>query len=364
MKQLLTLITAACVLLPAAAAEAGSRTQLRNICRIKGQEENTLRGMGLVVGLNGTGEANDLPTMRALARAMELLGSPVSTTGRLDAASIDALKKTKNVALVMVSATVPATGARRGDQLDCTVSAINGKSLEGGRLAFAALQGPNTQDRRIFALCEGALQIDNPLQPMVGVVHSGCQMQQDVFTPFHQDGFLTLVLDRNHAGFYTADQIAGDIRREYSEFLAEFSRDSNYGEIALQCVRAINASNIVVRIPETYRTDPVGFAGLLFEIEVYETEPEARVTINPRAGTVIISGEVEIGETVVMHRNLVVEATEQVSFASVDQGDQARPKLQRLVQALGDLKVPADDIIEIIRGIERNGKLSGKLIIE
>ena len=45
---------------------------------MKGQEENTLRGMGLVVGLNGTGEANDAPTMRAMARAMEIMGNPVA----------------------------------------------------------------------------------------------------------------------------------------------------------------------------------------------------------------------------------------------------------------------------------------------
>ena len=42
---------------------AVGRTFLRNICRVKGQEENVLRGLGLVVGLNGTGEANDPATM-------------------------------------------------------------------------------------------------------------------------------------------------------------------------------------------------------------------------------------------------------------------------------------------------------------
>lgn len=348
----------------AISADARSLTPLRNICRIKGQEENTLRGMGLVIGLNGTGESNDLPTMRALARAMQLLGSPVSNTGRLDAESVEALRKTKNVALVMVTATVPATGARRGEKLNCTVSALNGKSLAGGQLAFAALQGPNTQDKRVFALCEGAIQIDNPNQPMVGVVHSGCQMQQDVFTPFHSDGVMTLVLDKNHAGFYTADTIATDIRQQFHHFLGEYSRRHDYDEIALQYVRAIDATNILVRIPQGYRNDPVSFAGLVFDIKVSETEPEARVVINQRAGLITISGDVEIGETVVLHENLVIEATEQAGFASIDQGDRDRAKLQRLVTALGQLKVPASDIIEIIRALEKNGKLHGKLVIE
>src|SRR5262252_7041283 len=105
-----------------------ARTQLKNICRIKGQEENTLRGLGLVVGLNGTGEANDANTMRALSQAMQVLGNPVSLDPSQSA--LNDVKKIKNVAIVMVSATVPATGGRRGDKVDCYVSAINGKSLD------------------------------------------------------------------------------------------------------------------------------------------------------------------------------------------------------------------------------------------
>ena len=62
-------------------------TRLKNICRVKGQEENVLRGMGLVVGLNGTGEANDPMTMRAIARAMEIMGNPLATNGQQSAIS-------------------------------------------------------------------------------------------------------------------------------------------------------------------------------------------------------------------------------------------------------------------------------------
>jgi flagellar P-ring protein precursor FlgI len=152
------------------ATPVSASTRLKNICRVKGQEENVLRGMGLVVGLNGTGEANDVPTMRAVARAMEIMGNPVAMDAQKSA--FEELKKVKNAALVMVSATVPATGARRGDQVDCFVSAINGKSLDGGRLAFASLQGPNTQDTRVYALCQGQVTLDNPDQPMVGIVHA------------------------------------------------------------------------------------------------------------------------------------------------------------------------------------------------
>ncbi|CAN0358834.1 unnamed protein product, partial [Ectocarpus sp. 4 AP-2014] len=195
----------------------GGTTQLANICRLKGQEENVLRGVGLVVGLNGTGESNDIATMKALSRALELMGNPVSTTGRFDQEAQEALRKGKNVALVMVTATVPATGARSGDKIDCTVSAMNGKSLVGGQLISAALQGPNTQDGAVYALCEGSLQISDPTQPMVANIHGGCQMSRDIRTPFFtEDGWITIVLDPNHADFVVAESIAAQLASFYA----------------------------------------------------------------------------------------------------------------------------------------------------
>jgi flagellar P-ring protein FlgI len=331
-------------------------TRLKNICRMKGQEENTLRGIGLVVGLNGTGEANDPATMRAIARAMEIMGNPVPMNAQKS--SLEELKKIKNVAIVMVTATVPATGARRGDQVDCFVSAINGKGLNGGRLAFASLQGPNTQDRQVYALCEGQVTIDDPLQPMVGVIHAGCRLEADIFTPFYRDGYMTLILDKNHADFQTANEIVYQIRQKltYSE-----SGDAKMNE---DMVRAVNASNIMVKIPDVYTRDPVAFASDLLDIRIEDPQTESRVVINPRAGTIVISGDVEIGDVIVSHKNVVVDATETEAFASIDTDDSSKPKLELLVNQLNALKVPTEDMIEIIKGIDRNGKLHGRLIIE
>jgi flagellar P-ring protein precursor FlgI len=331
-------------------------TRLKNICRIKGQEGNTLRGMGLVVGLNGTGEVNDPSTMRAIAQAMQVMGNPVAMDGQQ--AGFIELRKIKNVAIVMVTATVPATGARRGDQIDCFVSAINGKSLEGGRLAFASLKGPNTLDQRVYALCEGQVMLDNPSQPMVGTVHAGCQLEADLFTPFYRDGYMTLILDKNHADFQTANELVYLIKRQlaYSE-----SGDSKSTD---DLVRAIDASNIVVKIPEVFMRDPVAFASELLEIRIEEPATESRVVINPRAGTIVISGDVEIGDVIVSHKNVVVEAAAVPAFAAIDVDESSKPKLTTLVDQLNSLKVPTADMIEIICGIERNGKLHGRLIIE
>jgi flagellar P-ring protein precursor FlgI len=257
---------------------------------------------------------------------------------------------------------VPATGARRGDLLDCYVSAINGKSLAGGRLAFASLQGPNTVDRRVFALCQGQVMIDDDKQPAVGIVHSGCKMEADVITPFYTDDHITLILDKDHANFQTADIIAEEIERKYRSSLNYAGAEQT--DASAKNVEAINAASIRVRIPEAYRDNRVGFASELLDLQVYEHEPEARVTINSRAGSIVISGDVEIGDVLISHKNVVVEAAAANAFAALDADQSSQAKLQVLVNQLNALKVPTEDMIEIIRGIQSNGKLHGHLMID
>ena len=120
----------------------------------------------------------------------------------------------------------------------------------------------------------------------------------------------------------------------------------------------------MVRIPEVYTKDPVAFASDLLEIRIEEPQAESRVVINPRAGTIVISGDVEIGDVIVSHKDVVVEAIEQPTFGSIDVDESSKPKLQTLVDQLNALKIPTGDMVEIIRGIERNGKLHARLIIE
>ncbi|MEX0642976.1 MAG: flagellar basal body P-ring protein FlgI [Pirellulales bacterium] len=341
-------------------APVEARTRLKNICRIKGQEEIELVGQGLVVGLNGTGEANDPITMEFLARAIEILGrSKTQNAQQQQQPGLQELRKVKNVAMVMVSASIPATGARRGDRLDCYVSAINGKSLQGGRLLFVSLKGPNTQDDRVFASCEGQLTIDDPEQPMGGVVVGGCQMKEDVFTPFQQNGCITLLLDKNHANFQTAAQIAGEIERKmgYS--------DNVEAKQNIDMVHAKDATNIIVRIPQEYLDDPVDFASNLLDTPIDEHEPEARVVINSRAGSIVISGDLEIGDVIVSHKNVTVEAgVGEGVFSSLDMDKSNQARLQDLIDQLNALRIPTADMIEIIRGIDKNGKLHGKLILD
>ena len=180
-------------------------------------------------------------------------------------------------------------------------------------------------------------------------------------TPF-TSGYITLILDRNHANFQTAALVAETINSQYRESLSY--ADEGHAKEEEDLCQAHDAANIRVRIPEVYRNDPVGFASDVLDIKLYEHEPESRVVVNPRAGSIVIGGDVEIGDVVVSHKNIVVEAVVTESFRAIDVDKSNDPKLQELVNQLNALKVPTIDMIEIIRGIDRNGKLHGRLIID
>ena len=103
---------------------------LGDVCRVKGQETNTLQGWGLVTGLRGTGDSDSTATSLALSRMIQLMGGPIGLerNGQLDT---KALGETKNVAMVFVTAQVPRFGALQGDLVDVTVTAISAKEPRG-----------------------------------------------------------------------------------------------------------------------------------------------------------------------------------------------------------------------------------------
>ena len=90
----------------------------------------------------------------------------------------------------------------------------------------------------------GQVTIDNPTQPMVGVIHGGCQFEADIFTPFYRDGYITLILDKNHADFQTANDIVQFIREKVA-----YSETNDSRRRSEEMVHAIDAANIRVRIP-------------------------------------------------------------------------------------------------------------------
>lgn len=344
------MVTAAWWFAPRSCLAAG--VKIHTLCRVRGQEDIVLQGLGLVTGLKGTGDgASALPTIRALATAMELLGNPVASNLAVE------LRDAKNVALVMVTARVPSSGARRGDRIDCFVSAISAKSLSGGRLFLTPLTGPIPQPNPpVFAFAEGPVTLDSTDFPTTGRVFEGCRFIEDFLPPFASDGRITLVLHSNYASFQVAQDIADAINTQLAV--------QNGGR---PLAKALDQVNIEVLIPPAYADDVVNFVAQVLSVEILEPDAGPMVVIRERSGTVVIGGDVEIGPVIVTHKNLVVEAGPQAfhpGFTPIDPRQPGNPKLKNLVEALNAVRVPAADIVEIVKAIDRQGKLFGRLVVE
>jgi len=337
--------------------------RIGNICYVKGQEPNKLVGYGLVVGLPGTGDNGKYgPLIRSLAMALKNLKHPIG-----DAPEI---LGTKNVAVVVLTATVPASGAREGERIDVEVSSIgNAKSLKGGRLWMTPLQGPQPGSDAVYAYAEGPVIVEKLGALTEGRVLKGARLLEEVFNLFYtvdpdtKREFFTLVVDDAHASFRTAADMARVVNED---------RRTQVGhDIAF----AIDPKNVKVLIPAPQRDDRVAFIAQILHLSLgVNPSTEARVIINRKTGTLIFTAEVEISPVVINHPNLVIVAArpKQVDpdapaelrrFAALRHEQGTGAKLRDLVRALEAVKVPSDDVISIIQDLYYSGKLHARLIM-
>ena len=340
-------------LLTHGAATAGVR--LEHVCTLEGQKEVRLTGLGLVVGLDGTGDGGkNLPAMRALSAALRLHDAPV-----LDPLE---LRDAGNVAVVLIEATVPATGARRGQRLDCFVSSPMGAaSLAGGRLLAAPLRLADAGADVAVGVAAGPVVIQEPLVPTVGALPGGLILEEDFAVPFvgadAAGPFVTLHLDAPHAGFGTATEVARVVNREFAF------------EAGVNVARATGPTAVAVRIPPAYHADPVRFAALLLAVPLDRPESRPRVVVNARTGTIVVTGEVELSPVAISHKTLTVD----VGLPDPDGGGGAfrplgepdpapRPQLESLLKALNQLRVPTADVIHILRELHASGKLHAEFV--
>lgn len=335
-----------------------AQNRVADICRLKGQEENTIHGLGLVVGLKGTGDGKMLPTTRSLARMMQQLGGQVAADPRGNLL-IDDVDDAANVALVMVTATIPAGGARQGDKLHCQVSAINAKSLVGGVLMLTPLLGPRADQPEVYALAQGQISLPDRSIPTFGTVSLGAKMEADVNTEFINNGKITLLIDSDHASFSTAARI--------EEVINNFNSNGQGGySDQVVMADAKDSARVEVTIPKQYLDAPVKFIDLIMEIELPLLRPSNRVVINERDNVIIIGEDVQIAPVAISHQNISINAGQPIrSFAGLDteNGQNPNPKLKNLVDALNALGVPNEEVIAIIRSLKRRGAIYGEVII-
>ena len=369
------LITLATWLLACAPAHAD---RIKDLTEVAAMRSNQLVGYGLVVGLQGTGDGADVSftaqSMKSLlARLGVNLDGPLSdfetgaSTGKVDI---------KNVAAVMVTAELPGF-AKPGQKIDVNVSAIGKASnLRGGNLILTSLRGV---DGEIYALAQGALTatgIDAAAagsKVAVGVptsarIPSGAMVEKIVENSFEKSE--RIVLNVRESDFTTTTSIVNAINKQFGDDVA----------------RAMDAVTITLQAPENL-SQRVAFMSMVENMDVKAGEPPARVVINSRTGTVVISRNVKVTAAAVSHGTIsvAIAATNEVSqpgplsngqTAAVQNADikvsepnkpmflfQPGIDLRQIVDAVNQVGASPSSLIAILEALKSSGSLRAELVI-
>jgi len=332
--------------------------ELSSFSRLKGQEPVKLHGLGLVAGLSGTGDARFDPKDVAAVQLLRAHGIDILNLREVSAA--------KNLALVSITCEVSPHGGRDGDQLDCQVASVgSARSLRGGRLLQAALKSPILADQTAYAIAEGSLTSEDPAGLLTARIKRGATLIRDLPAPMLKcDDRVTVVLDEAHSSWSTADTVASAINRR-------FDLQTGGQPIA----EALDARNVEVMLPPYARRKPGPFLADLMRtrIGLDAIHTDARIIINEKQGTIVITGEVELKPVMVSVRNMVVYPPNQpLAFGAVppnpfvplvnprQPAGGALPSLtalQDLLDAMNRAQVSADDRIAIVKELARSGKL-------
>jgi flagellar P-ring protein precursor FlgI len=371
----------ACALLAALAVaqNPAQADRIKDLVSIGGVRPNQLIGYGLVVGLQGTGDGQDIAFTGQSVRAMlDRLGVSVNAAlsdydaSRLQTGAINL----KNVAAVMVTAELPPF-AKPGQRIDVNVSAMGkAESLRGGNLLLTRMRGV---DGQVYALAQGALTVTGVdagaagSRVSVGVttagrVPGGGLVERIVDSPFETAE--KIILNVREADFSTAAAVANAINDKFGGGIAE----------------AVDAVTVTVLAPAG-SNQRVPFLSLIENLDVKAPEPVARVVVNSRTGTVVISRNVRVTAAAVTHGTLTVNisATNEVSqpnalaggqTAAVQNADvqaaeqrnpmvlfQAGVDLRSIVDAVNQIGATPSALIAILEALKSSGSLRAELVV-
>ncbi|MBS0253868.1 MAG: flagellar basal body P-ring protein FlgI [Proteobacteria bacterium] len=268
-------------------APAGAeQVRLKDLGRFQGARENPLVGYGVVTGLSGTGDtARNEVTRQALRNVLARLGMNVTTDQ----------VQSRNVAVVMVTASLPPS-AGKGDRIDVNVaSAGDARSLAGGTLLMTPLLGP---DQQVYALAQGTLVVSgyrfeadqNVRQkniPTSGVLPGGATVERPVTSDLADgDGAITFVL--RQGDHTTAEKVAAGVNAELGGAVAS----------------VLSADRVRI----TTRSWAGSLNSLLSRIENLAVQPDsvARIVVNERSGTIVAGGQVRISDVVIAQGDIRV----------------------------------------------------------
>jgi flagellar P-ring protein FlgI len=361
------LVAIALVILSAFFAAPAQAMRLKEVAAVQGVRSNQLVGYGLVVGLDGTGDqTTQAPfTTQGLTTMLQQLGVtlPAGTSMQL-----------KNVAAVIVTASLPAF-AQPGQQIDIDVSSIaNAKSLRGGTLVATPLKGA---DGQVYAIAQGNMIVGgagaaaggskvtiNHLS--AGRIPEGASVERAVPTPLSQGD--SLELDLNSADYATARAVANAINASKGAGIA----------------RALDGRVIKVRAP-TDSDARVSFLADLENLDISLAAPAAKIVMNARTGSIVMNQAVTLAPCAVAHGSLsvTINSNPQVSQPTPNSGGQtvvtdktdiaiasqsgsivnmpAGTKLADVVKALNALGATPQDLLAILQAMKSSGALTAEI---
>ena len=352
--------------------------RIKDLTTVAAMRTNQLIGYGLVVGLQGTGDGSDVSfTAQSMKTLLNRLG--VSLEGPLsdfETATSAGKIDIKNVAAVMVTAELPGF-AKPGQKIDITVSTIGKASnLRGGTLLLSSLRGV---DGEIYALAQGSLTatgIDAAAAgsivaigvPTAARVPSGATVERIVDNPF--DKADRIVLNVRESDFTTTNAIVNAINGRFGNDVA----------------RALDGVTITLQAPADL-TQRVSFMSMIENMDVMPGEPNARVVVNAKTGTVVISRNVRVTAAAVTHGTISVSiaATNEISQpgafsqgqtaavqnAEVNVSEPNKPMfmfqpgvdLRQIVDAVNQVGASPSSLIAILEALKTSGSLRAELIV-
>ncbi len=337
----------ACVAGLASFVPTASAVKIRDVARLSTDTPNEIVGMGLVFGLKGTGDGGDyLPAMLPLMEMMKHFDDGVQ--------AVRDVKNASNVAIVSVSMTIPEAGARAGERLDVEVTSIGAaKSLMGGRLFIIPMISPRTDQQILLGSASGDVVLEDESVPTRGIIRGGGVLIKNIL-PVAIHGEFTLVLHPNTATMETAAAIADCINEEVSP--------QTFGA---RVAFAVDATSVHVEIPKVEQGNTTAFVARILGLgQLHITDP-AKVYINTKTKTILVTDEVELSPTMVTQGNMTVTvASPPAPGTATDPTQPPVATLADLQQAFTLLKVSADDRITIVKMLHDMNALKAELRME
>jgi flagellar P-ring protein precursor FlgI len=343
--------------------------RVKDMVMVAGSRDNQLVGYGLVTGLAGDGDKNPTYTVQSVANMLLRFGVNVPSS------TIQA----KNVAVVMVTADIPAF-LKPGGRLDVTVSSLgDAKSLQGGVLLQTPLLGA---DGKVYAVAQGAVSIGGfsagteggggatvqKNHPTTGQIIGGALVEQEIPATIVRNNFVELLL--REPDFTSAARVAAAINEKFTNSAS-----------------AVDSTSVRVKLPEGAESLPVEFIAHLQAIEVTPDAP-ARIIINERTGTIVATSRIKISTCAVSQGNLTITIASTLDVSQPSPFSQTGqtvvtpstdtkvtetkaalvalpdlPTVEKVAAALGSLGVTPRDMMSIFQAMKQAGALQAELII-